>query len=269
MRRPTLALLTVSALLVLAACGTDTPQAAPPTSTPTATQEAAGHHVEFAYTGEEGPEHWAELSPDFAQCADASAQSPIDLTAAAPTSAADPQFDYVTGPLTLTDNGHSVQADVAPGSALVLDGHSSPLVQFHLHEPSEHEVDGVLADGELHLVHKDASGAITVVGVLLRVGAENAALAPYFAALPTTEGATAELPAFDTAALLPAHRGSFRYTGSLTTPPCSEGVTWVVLQEPVTVSQAQLDAFRAVIAPNNRPVQDRGDRTLLLDAADS
>jgi carbonic anhydrase len=270
-RRPVLVTaLACPVLLVLAACGTSTPEAAPSTNAPTETATAASaEHVEFTYEGDEGPEHWAELSPDFALCADASAQSPIDLTAAKGATVTDPQFAYVAGPVTLTNNGHTVQATEAPGSTLTIDGHTSTLAQFHLHEPAEHTVDGVQPEAELHLVHKDDAGAITVVGVLLTLGSADVALDPYLAALPTKVDATAEIPAFDTAALLPDDLSSFRYTGSLTTPPCSEGVTWVVLAEPVEVSQAQLDAFREVIEENDRPVQDRGTRELVLDAADS
>lgn len=271
MRRPVLAAaLACPTLLALVACGPSTPPAAPAAGPDAASAEAtAGAHVEFGYTGAEGPDHWAELSPDFAACADASAQSPLDLTGATAAAVADPVFHYVPGPVTLTNNGHTVQAGEAPGSTLVLDGRTSTLTQFHLHTPAEHTVDGVQPDAELHLVHTDDAGAVTVVGVLLRVGGDDAALDPYLAALPAATDASTELASFDTAALLPAHHGSYRYTGSLTTPPCTEGVTWVVLAEPVEVSPAQLDAFRHVVSTNNRPVQDRGGRTLLLDAADS
>lgn len=270
MRRPALATTAVvPVLLVLAACtgGTAAETTAP--ESPDGSPSASVEQVEFAYEGERGPEHWAELSPDFAQCADASAQSPVDLAGATPAAVPDPDFRYVPGPVTLTNTTHTVQATEGPGSTLVLDGHSSTLAQFHLHEPAEHTVDGVRADAELHLVHKDEAGAITVVGVMLRLGASDPALDPYLAALPTDPGATAEAEGFDPATLLPAHHGSFRYTGSLTTPPCTEGVTWVVLDETVEVSQAQLDAFRAVIDVNNRPVQDLGDRALVRDSAGS
>ena len=104
---------------------------------------------------------------------------------------------------------------------------------------------------------------------MLRLGATDPALDAYLAALPADPGATADVEGFDPATLLPPHHGSFRYTGSLTTPPCTEGVTWVVLDETVEVSQAQLDAFRAVVDVNNRPVQDLGDRPLVRDASDS
>ncbi|WP_448631104.1 carbonic anhydrase [Cellulomonas soli] len=276
MRHPTLIALTVPGLIgllgLVAGCSSaDEPATAGPDVTASATASASpqAEAAEFTYSGEEGPEHWAELSPGYTACADASAQSPIDLTGAAATSLADPVFTYTPGAVELTNTGHSVQLTPAKGSTLQLDGHTSQLAQIHLHEPSEHTVDGVQAAGELHLVHKDDAGHITVVAVLLTEGAENPALAPYLAALPEKVDATATIDDFDIAALLPASRASFRYTGSLTTPPCTEDVQWVVLQQPVEVSSAQLAAFRDVIVQNNRPVQPVGDRALVLDGADS
>ncbi|MGN8247346.1 carbonic anhydrase [Cellulomonas soli] len=274
MRHPVLiTVLAVPSLLgLLAGCSSADEPAATAAASPTASESAdstALEPAEFGYTGEEGPTHWAELSPGYVECADATAQSPIDLTGATGTTLTDPVFAYTAGPVELTNTGHSVQLAPQKGSTLTLDGHRSELAQIHLHEPSEHTVDGVLAAGELHLVHKDADGKITVVAVLLTTGAENPALAPYLSALPAEVDGTATLDTFDIAALLPASRASYRYTGSLTTPPCTEGVQWVVLQQPVQVSAAQLAAFRDVIVKNNRPVQPVGDRALVLDGADS
>lgn len=274
-RRPAIASALIAAsALATAACsgsggqpaGTATATATP---TATATATAAAEHAEFGYSGDEGPEHWGELSEDYAACADGSAQSPIDLTAAAPAQLPDISLDYVPADVTLTDNGHSVQADEPAGSALSVDGHRYDLVQLHVHVPSEHEVDGALADGELHLVHKDADGRIAVVGILLQAGAENTALAPYFDSLPAEVGRTTQVPDLDVAAVLPADLSTYRYEGSLTTPPCTEGVHWYVLATPVEVSAAQLAAFSEVIEANNRPVQPADGRELVLDAADS
>lgn len=269
--RPLVLVLTAGVLALTGCTSADPAQPSAEASTAAASAGAAAgtEHVEFTYAGAEGPEHWGELADDFATCADGTAQSPIDLTDATAVQVPDLALDYGTAGVVLTDNGHTVQADEEPGAAaLTVDGHVYELAQFHLHEPAEHTVDGTTYDAELHLVHKDAGGAIAVVGVLLTVGAENEALAPYFDALPTQVGATAEVPALDLAAVLPTDRSSYRYSGSLTTPPCTEGVSWFVLATPVEVSADQLAAFRSVIEPNNRPVQDGHGRELVLDATD-
>jgi carbonic anhydrase len=273
-RRPVLVpVLVLPSLLCLAGlvagCSSaDEPTAADTSAAPSATPDEP-KPAEFRYTvGVEGPDHWAELSPGYAECADATSQSPIDLTGAVATDVGDPVVRYVDGPVRLTNTGHSVQLTPQGGSTLEIDGHATELQQIHMHEPAEHTVDGVRLAGELHLVHKDADGQITVLAVLLEEGAENQALAPYLAALPREVDATTALDSFDVTALLPPSLSSYRYTGSLTTPPCTEGVQWVVLQQPVEVSTEQLAAFRDVVARNNRPVQPVGDRELVLDGAD-
>lgn len=278
-RRPLL-LLSAAGLGALVACsaGTTAPSAtgapspAPATGSPSpapatddAEQAGAQGTPEFSYAGEDGPQAWGGLSPDYAACADGSAQSPIDLGGATPTSLPDLEFDYRRGALSLKNTVHTVQADETPGSSVTVDGQRYPLVQFHLHEPSEHTIDGRRYDGELHLVHRDADDRIAVVSVLLSKGAPDAALAPFLDALPADAGATTQVPDFDPNALLPTTRRTFRYDGSLTTPPCTEGVRWLVMTTPVEISQGQLDAFRAVIAENDRPLQPRGEREVLLD----
>ncbi|GAA3815607.1 carbonic anhydrase [Cellulomonas soli] len=275
MRYPVLvsAIAVPTLLGLLAACSsgaeaTDSTSTSAASTGSSASASATADAAEFTYEGETGPEAWADLSPDYATCADASSQSPVDLTGASDVAVADPDLSYVSGLAELTNTGHSVQISPHSGSTLTIDGKVSALAQIHLHEPSEHTVDGVKYDAELHFVHKDGAGAITVMAVLLTVGDENAALQSYLTSLPTEVDGTTMIDDFDPAALLPDSLASFRYTGSLTTPPCTEGVSWVVLEEPVEVSAAQLAAFRAVIPENDRPVQPLGERELLLDGAD-
>ena len=137
------------------------------------------------------------------------------------------------------------------------------LRQFHFHHRSEHTVDGVPLPLEMHLVHRSGRGALAVVGVLFTEGAENAALAPVWARMPPESGAPPTAPTgLDLAALLPAGRTTWRYRGSLTTPPCTEGVAWVVFAEPLTLSAAQIEAFAALYPNNRRPVQPLGERLL-------
>lgn len=149
---------------------------------------------------------------------------------------------------------------------LTLDSRNHELAQIHHHTPSEHTVDGEHADAELHLVHKDATGRLAVLGVLVKEGAANPQLQQALDAMPDQHGATASPgTTFDPAALLPADRTTYRYSGSLTTPPCTEGVAWTVFTTPITASAAQIEALENLSGENNRPVQDRGDRTLRRD----
>lgn len=261
----TLVALAAATTFVLTGCATPDGTGASDTSD-AVEDDGAQQDVEFGYTGDRGPEQWASLDDDWAACADATAQSPVDLTGATSESLPDIEFHYATGELELENNTHTVLANETPGSSIGVDGHTYDLVQFHFHEGSEHTVDGHQYAGELHLVHADDEGGTAVVGVLLEEGAENPGLAEYFGSLPAAEGEEVEIDGFDTTALLPTDHRSFRYTGSLTTPPCSENVSWFVLTTPVQASADQLADFRAVVAQNNRPTQPLGDRELLVDA---
>src|SRR5687768_13242225 len=154
----------------------------PSLPTPAAT---AAH---WTYEGEEGPEHWGELSADYAPCETGRAQSPIDVAIADPADLANVTFSYQPAELTIVNNGHTVQVNYPPGSTITVDEKSFELAQFHFHAPSEHRINGVAAAAELHLVHRASDAALAVVGILLTEGEANAALAPVFANLPTTAG---------------------------------------------------------------------------------
>ncbi|MCA9971534.1 MAG: carbonic anhydrase family protein [Anaerolineales bacterium] len=220
----------------------------------------------FAYEGEDGPENWAELSAHYETCATGQAQSPIDLTSANLENLENIVFEYGETAVNILNNGHTIQVDQIQGSQIIIGGDNYQLAQFHFHAPSEHVVDGQPYPIEMHLVHRSASGKLAVVGVLIQEGAENGAFAPVWAHLPAEEmginatGATVQL-----ADLLPADQTVYRYSGSLTTPPCSEDVLWSVMHQPVEMSAAQIAAFTDIIAGNNRPVQPLNARTLTLD----
>jgi carbonic anhydrase len=234
-----------------------------------ATATAAEAAPRWSYSGADGPDRWAALSNAFATCGSGHQQSPIDLTAAASRDLANPEIAYQASEATIVDNGHTVELDLARGgSTLTVDGVPYALVQFHFHSPSEHTVNGNSFAVELHLVHQADGGALAVIGVFIAGGAENPALVPLLAALPSKENREVRLRApFDPATLLPEDRRAYRYTGSLTTPPCSEGVTWLVMQTPITASGQQIAALARALGGNNRPVQGRGDRELLLDSS--
>ena len=219
--------------------------------------------VEWGYEGETGPEHWAALDPEFQTCATGLEQSPVDIPAGAPVRADDVAYDYQPSALTIADNGHAIQVDYDEGSGITIGDGTYALRQFHFHSPSEHTVDGEAADMELHLVHQDEAGALAVVGVLLVEGAANPALEPIWAHLPDAPGPATliEGPIIDADDLLPADRSSYGYPGSLTTPPCLEGVTWHVLAESVELSAEQLATFREIHDGTNRPVQALNERS--------
>lgn len=221
----------------------------------------------WGYEGAHGPEHWGSLDPAFAVCSNGREQSPIDLTGAEPRPLSEIGFDYAPSPICIVNNGHSIQVDYQAGSGIVLDGTRYELVQFHFHHRSEHTVDGADFPLEMHLVHAGADGALAVVGIFLEEGGTNEALAPVFGQMPGEAGPAAVVPGtVDAAALLPERRTTWRYPGSLTTPPCSEGVSWLVMTEPVTASRGQVEAFRAIFPVNNRPVQPLNGRRLVTDA---
>ena len=221
----------------------------------------------WGYEGEHGPEHWGSLDPGFAVCSNGREQSPIDLTGAEQEGLSEIIFEYAPSPISILNNGHTIQVDYQAGSGIVLDGTRYGLVQFHFHHRSEHTVDGADFPLEMHMVHADADGALAVVGVLVEEGGANEALAPVFRQMPGEAGPAAMVEGtVDAAALLPGRRTTWRYAGSLTTPPCSEGVSWLVMTEPVTASRGQIEAFKALFPVNNRPVQPLNGRRLVTDA---
>ncbi|MEZ5412032.1 MAG: carbonic anhydrase family protein [Acidimicrobiales bacterium] len=229
---------------------------------------AAAHETpHWSYEGEEGPEHWASISAEFEACESGVNQSPIDLVSRTlEVGLDDLQLDWKPSELTIVDNGHTIQANIPAGNTSVIDGVVYDLVQFHFHKPSEHEVKGEAFPMELHFVHKNAAGGLAVIGVLLTVGEANPAYDVLWAAQPeavTAGGEGNKVAGFDLTELLPPDRHAWRYPGSLTTPPCTEGVSWNVLATPAAVSQSQIDGFR--YDHNARPVQEIGDRLVLAD----
>jgi carbonic anhydrase len=180
----------------------------------------------------------------------------VDLTSTLKSSTASASFHYNPSPLNIVNNGHTIQINYEPGSYAEFDGKRYELLQFHFHSPSEHTVDGKHIAMEAHLVHRDAAGNLAVVGVFLKQGQELAALRDAWNNLPPHEGEkTVKGVSIDVASLLPKHSQVYSYSGSLTTPPCSEGVSWFVMVDPLEVSARQIEVFRATVSPNARPVQ--------------
>lgn len=210
----------------------------------------------WSYSGNTGPEHWGELQPAFRACQLGLEQTPIDLTSATRGDAGPVAIDYRPQPLRIVNNGHTIQVNAEPGSNCTIGGTRYELAQFHFHHPSEHLLAGRPFDMECHFVHRASSGALAVVGMFMKPGARNEAFAPVFDAMPRSQGPEVRPPAtINPAAMLPRTGGYFRYMGSLTTPPCSEGLRWTVYREPVEVSPDQIRQFAALFPNNARPVQ--------------
>jgi carbonic anhydrase len=229
--------------------------------------EAQHHGAHWTYEGATGPAHWGSLDTAFARCANGHAQSPIDI--AAPMAGTLPAIaiSYQPTRINVVNNGHTIQVNYDSGSAIEVGGVRYTLIQFHFHVPSEHTIGGKPAAAELHLVHRNPKGQLAVIGVLMEPGAENAALAPLWAHLPAKAGPVQKTDArINAADLLPAARTTYRYDGSLTTPPCSEGVKWMVMTTPITLSDQQLASLKAILHGNSRPVQAIDGRTVGSDA---
>lgn len=220
----------------------------------------AAEGASFAYSGDIGPYFWADLNTDWTACGGAGGrQSPIDITRAEPDVHLQPlRTDYHATEISLDNNGHTVEQGYEEGSALILDGIVYDLLQFHYHTLSEHTIAGRQYPMELHAVHKDlATGNLVVVGMLFEIGEENAFLAQ-FTQLPTHSGdhlhSTTRINLEDG---LVNTAGYYTYPGSLTTPPCSETVTWIVLSDVAEMSAAQFQTYRRILGNNFRPVQSR------------
>jgi carbonic anhydrase len=222
------------------------------------------------YAGEAGPENWGDLSPDFAACSTGEAQSPIDLADAQTLDLVNIEFHYQPSALNILNNGHTIQANYDTGSYIIYNEQRYDLLQFHFHHPSEHSIAGEPFPMEVHFVHRNEDGNLAVVGAMLFAGAaDNAAFAPVWEHAPTeaADVETIEGVTVDANAMLPENRLFYTYNGSLTTPPCSERVRWLVLTTLVELSEAQVDAFAEIFEMNARPVQPLNDRDLLQDTA--
>ncbi len=223
----------------------------------------AAHH--WSYSGETGPIHWGDLKPAFFMCKAGKNQSPVDITDARTIEKKHIGFRYFIGGDDVVYNGHAVQVNYRPGSFVTIDGHNYELKQFHFHTPSENTIDGKHFPMEVHFVHADKNGNLAVLALMIKEGAENPELAKVLESLSGKEGEEKKMvhPA-NASALMPMDVDYYRFNGSLTTPPCSEGVVWIVFKKSVTASPAQIKAIHDVIGfENNRPVQPINARLIV------
>lgn len=222
-------------------------------------------NVHWSYQGETGPHAWGDLDPLYAACGLGKNQSPVDVVGAISKPLAAIQFHYRPTHLNIINNGHSIQVNCDPGSYMTVDDTHFHLLQFHFHTPSEHTYAGKFSDVEMHLVHQSREGRLAVIGVMFDVGSENPALTTVWEHMPATPGPEQRLEQMvDASDLLPSDLTTYRYNGSLTTPPCSENVLWVMMVAPLSLSQAQVAAFAAIFDHNNRPVQPLNGRVIAM-----
>jgi carbonic anhydrase len=230
-------------------------------------QTAAHTDAPWDYEGKRGTLTWGRLDPEYAACGHGHEQSPIDIRGARLNKALAPiEFHYMAGPVTLVNTGHTVQVIPGPGSYIVAGGVRYDLVQFHFHHPGEEAVKGKITDMDIHLVHKSADGKFAVVAIRLTediTTPPNAVLAALWPHLPAKVGAQEKIAdPVNPGGLLPADRGYWTYMGSLTAPPCTEGVRWFIFEQEMTLSRGQLKAFATLYKVNSRPLQDAHGRKI-------
>ena len=223
---------------------------------------ATEHH--WSYGGETGPDKWGSLDAENVVCSAGGQQSPIDVAGAIVAREPRLKIRWIKGPDTIVNNGHTIQIDFAEGNTLRLGDSSYVLKQFHFHHPSEHLVQGKRFAMEAHFVHA-ASDGLAVVGVLMVAGKPNAVFKKIVATMPSEEGSAVPVAAIDPRQLLPVQQVYYHYEGSLTTPPCSETVNWIVLAHPLEVDEADIARFAALYPMNARPVQ-KVDRRFILSS---
>ncbi len=222
---------------------------------------------EWGYSGSEGPAHWGELEiRNSAVCKTGHHQSPVNIVGAQSADLPAIQFEYKPSTLHIINNGHTIQIDYAPGSFIKVGDKRYELKQFHFHHPSEETIENKRFPMELHLVHSDADGNLAVVSVLLEEGSANSLVETLWELAPKTSGPekTDDNLQINAADLLPANRTYFSFDGSLTTPPCTEGVSWFVLKTPVTISKKQVATFVTIYPNDERPTQSLNGRRVLV-----
>jgi carbonic anhydrase len=223
----------------------------------------------WSYEGATGPDHWGELDPDYSVCKTGREQSPIDIRTVESATLPAIRFEYKGGPLKyLINNGATIRVnyhDASPaGNFLVVGGTRYQLTQFHFHRPSEEYIHGKPYDMEVHLMHQSADGKVAGVTVFLKAGPANATVQKIWDHMPATKGQEMEVAGVEVnpAALLPANDSYYIYMGSVTAPPCTEGVTWFVLRTPVEISTDQINAFAKLYPHDARPLQPLNGRVV-------
>lgn len=232
-------------------------KAAPPPPPPV----ARGTH--WSYDGDSGPANWSKINVDWAKCGNGSRQSPIDIRDGMKVELEQISFDYHPSSFNVVDNGHTVQVGVSGGNYITVQNRMFELQQFHFHRPSEERINGKAFEMVVHLVHRDAEGRLAVLALLLERGAPQATIQTVWNNLPLEKFETMQPTILlDPAEMLPARRDYYTYMGSMTSPPCSEGVLWLVMKQPVQASPAQMALFSRLYPLNARPIQPANGRII-------
>lgn len=273
----------VTFVVMLQACtgnhvSSQEPAGAAASSTPvkTSTAHAEPQALHWSYEEAEGPAKWSTLRADWKICSEGRNQSPIDIEKTVRSNS--PELKEGFKPVSLNiihgqhavdviNNGHSIEVNYADGDTLQIGDQQFQLVQYHFHSPSEHTVSGKHFPMEMHLVHKSAEGKLAVIGVFIEEGEPNAAFDLIWSNLPNTTDLKNHIGnvSIDIGSLLPRSKTIYRYDGSLTTPPCSEEVKWIIMTAPIHLSSRQIEVFRAIIKDNNRPIQALNGRSVITD----
>lgn len=233
-------------------------------------EKHSGEHkaTHWSYKGETGPLHWADLNQEYRGCGSGKFQTPIDINKTYKSDLDKLKFSYSEQPLSIINNGHTIQVNLNAGNTIMIDEEKYSLLQFHFHTPSEHTVSGKHFPMEMHLVHKNSEGELGVVGLFFVKGRKNLELQKIIDNLPSEINKVKSVNSvkIDPANFLPYKTQYYYYSGSLTTPPCTEGVIWVVLKHPVEASAEQINALKKVMSENARPIMPLNKRFVLESA---
>jgi len=222
----------------------------------------ATQHSTWSYSGDTGPEHWGDLKKEYIMCKIGKNQSPINISNTTKANLTPLNIYYDVETKTFLNNGHTLKAKMKKGAKLYIDGKEFKLIQFHFHTPSENTINGKYYPMEAHFVHSTDNGELAVVAVMFKIGKQNKTIQNLIENMPRHIGDEKPLN-IKAKDLLPYSLKYYRFNGSLTTPPCSEGVRWFVLKEPIEVSYEQIRKFEEVMGKNNRPIQPINARVIL------
>jgi carbonic anhydrase len=233
-------------------------------SLPLLAQTSSSRPPQWSYAGPDGADHWGDLDPSYATCKTGRRQAPIDVDGAVASPDLKPiLFDYRPAPMVIIDNGHAIRVN-HPGGSITVDGKQYPFTQFHFHHPSEEEFNGHRSEMALHLMHLLPDGTGVGIAVMIKSGRENLIVREIWSRFPTEIDKEVEYKdvVIDATGLLPTDRNYNAFDGSLTAPPCTEGVRWFVMKTPIELSPAQIAAFAKVYPDNVRPVQPVNGRVI-------
>ncbi|MBE9563445.1 MAG: carbonic anhydrase family protein, partial [Proteobacteria bacterium] len=224
-----------------------------------------GHDAHWGYSGDTGPKHWGSLSEKYSACDSGKQHSPIDIATSTKADLPPLQFNYSSFPLAIINNGHTIGIETKGAGSLTIGNDSYNILGFHSHSPTEGAIDGKHADMVMHLVHKSEAGKIAVVAVYFNKGEANPLITTLWNVMPKQVGEVQHHNdiKIDIKQILPEDSNYYTYAGSFTTPPCTEGVKWIVLKQQVTISAEQLAQYNALYSDNVRPVQPLNERKVL------